>query len=93
MKQVVRRADQLRSMGKSSGELEVGPLGRNQGLASVWQNQHELQVALAVRVSEDLQGSALKGVMRTDDGHPLREVLRVGSVWRCPSITWTTNGR
>jgi len=43
MKQVVRRADQLRTMGKSSGGLEVGPIGWDQRLASIWQNQHEMQ--------------------------------------------------
>jgi hypothetical protein len=42
-------------------------------------------VALAVRVPENLQRLAFKGVVRAGDGHALREVLRVGSVWRCPS--------
>jgi hypothetical protein len=90
MKQVIRRADQLRSRGKSCGELEVGPIGWDQRLASIWQNQHEMQSALAVHVSENFQGLAFKRVVRTSDGHPLREVLRVGSVWRCPSIGFRT---
>ena len=89
MKQVFRTAEQERSRDDGAG-LEVCPLGGNQGLASVRQNQHELQVALAVRVPEDLQGSALKGVMRTDDGHLLGKVLTVGSVWRCPSTPFLT---
>ena len=77
-------------MAGDSARLEIGPRGRNQGLASVRQNQHELQVALAVRVPEDLQGSALKGVVRTGDCHLLRKVLTVGSVWWCPSTGSTT---
>ena len=60
LKQVLRQAEQGRTNGSESARLEVSPLGRNQGFASVRQNQHELQVALAVRVPEDLQGSALK---------------------------------
>ena len=42
-------------------------------------------MALAVRGSEYLQRVALKCVVRTGDSHPLRKVLTVGSVWRCPS--------
>ena len=49
-------------------------------------------MALAVRVSEHLERLALKRVVGTGDGHPLREVLRVGSVWRCPSTNSSTIG-
>ncbi|MGB8477723.1 MAG: hypothetical protein WCE63_02645 [Acidobacteriaceae bacterium] len=60
--------------------MEVGPGGRHQRLASIRQNQHELQVATAVRVPEHLQRLALKRVVRAGDGHPLGKVLTVGSV-------------
>jgi len=72
-------------MGKSSKGLEVGPISGDQRLASIWQNQHEMQPAVAVRGPENLQRVTFKSVVRTGDGHPLREVLTVGSVWRCPS--------
>src|ERR1019366_3693084 len=39
-----------------------------------------------VRVPEDLQRLSLKRVMRAGDGHSLREVLTVGSVWWFTSI-------
>jgi len=93
LKQVLRDAQQGGTREGNGAGLEVGPLGGNQGLASIRQNQEELQVALAVRALQYLQSVALKCVARADDSHPLRKVLTVGSVWRCPSTTWTTNGR
>jgi hypothetical protein len=85
MKQVVRRANQLRAMGRDRVGLEVRPLGGNQRLAAVRQNQNELQSVLPVRVSQDFQRLSLERVVRTRDGHALGEVLRVGSVWRFAS--------
>ena len=82
----------MEGLGTRGAGLEVGPLGGDQGLASIRQNQDELQAAVAVRVPEHLQRLAFKSVVRAGDGHPLREVLRVGSVWRCPSIRFRTNG-
>jgi len=51
-----------------------------------------LQAVLAVRVAEDSESLAYKGVMRASEGDPLREVLTVGSVWRCPLTRSLTNG-
>jgi hypothetical protein len=45
---------------------------------------------MAVRVSENLRRLTFKGVVRACDGHPLREVLTVGSVWQCPSTEFPT---
>ncbi len=81
MKQIVRCANKLRTIERGRVGLEVGPFSGNQGLASVRQNQNELQSALPVRVSQDVQRLSFEGVVRTRDGHPLGEVLTVGSVW------------
>jgi hypothetical protein len=85
LKQVFGRPHQRRPLARDRERLKVGPLGRQERLASVRQNQHEVQAALTVRVAEDSQRLAYKGVMGASDGNPLREVLTVGSVWRCPS--------
>jgi hypothetical protein len=92
MKQIVRCANKLRTMGRDRVGLEVRPFGGNQRPASVRQNQNELQSVLPVRVSQDFQRPSLERVVWTRDGHPLGEVLRVGSVWRFPSMAFRTNG-
>ena len=86
MKQIVGCANKLKTMGRGGVGLEVGPFGGHQGLTSVRQNQNELQSALQARVSQDFQGLSFERVVRTRDGHPLGEVLMVGSVWRFPWI-------
>jgi hypothetical protein len=91
--QVLQRADELKAGRRACGGREVRPLGGNQRLASVRQNENELQAATHAGVPKDLQRLSLEGVMRARNGHALRDVLTVGSVWWFPSITWTTNGR
>ena len=86
MKQIVRCANKLRAIGRDRVGLEVRPSGGDQRLASVRQNQNELQSVLPVRVSQDFQRLSFERVVRTRDGHPLGEVLMVGSVWRFPWI-------
>ena len=90
MKQMVRRADKLGTIRRNGVGLEIRPFGGDQGLASVRQNQNELQAALPVRVSQDFQRLSFERVARTRDGHPLGEVPTVGSVWRFPSGPWIT---
>jgi len=90
MKQVVRCANKLRAIGRDRVGLEVRPFSGNQRLASVRQDQNELQSVLPVRVAQDFQRLSFERVVRTGDGHPLGEVLRVGSVWRFASIELTT---
>lgn len=90
MKQIVGCANKLKTNRGNRVGLEVCPFSGNQGLASVRQDQNELQSALPVRMSQDFQRLSLERVMRTGDGHPLREVLTVGSVWRFPSTRFRT---
>jgi hypothetical protein len=90
--QVLQRADELKAGRRACGGREVRPLGGDQRLASVRQNENELQAATHVRVPKDLQRLSLKRMMRTGDGHSLREVLTVGSVWWFPSTNSSTTG-
>jgi hypothetical protein len=67
--------------------MEICPLGGDQRLAPVRQNENELQTAVHPRVPEDLQRLSLERMMRAGDSHTLREVPVVGSVWWLPSTT------
>ena len=90
MKQIVRCANKLRAIGRDRVGLEVRPFGGDERLASIRQNQNELQSVLPVRVSQDFQRLSFERVVRTRDGRPLGEVLTVGSVWRFPSTRFHT---
>ena len=70
--------------------LKVRPFGGDQRLASVRQNENELQATAHARVPEDLQRLSFEWVMRAGDDHSLREVLTVGSVWWFPLIPFHT---
>ena len=83
--QVIQRADERRILWCAGGSLEVGPIGGDQRLASVRQNENELQAAGHAGLPEDLQRLSLEWVMRTRDGHAFGEVLMMGSVSWCPS--------
>jgi len=90
--QVVQRGDGRGLRWRAGDGVEVSPVGGDQRLTSVRQNEHELQAAAHARVSQQLQGLSLEGVMRAGDGHSLREVPMAGSVWWFPSIeSITTN--
>ena len=92
MKQIVGCANKLKTMGRDPVGLEVRPFGRDERLASIRQNQNELQSVLPVRVPQDFQRLSFERVVQTRDGDPLGEVLTVGSVWRFPSMGFPTNG-
>ena len=84
--QIIERADEFRSLWRAQGTLEVRPVGGDQRLTAVRQNEHELQAARHAGLPKDLQRLSLERVMRTCDDHSLREVLTVGSVWWFPLI-------
>jgi hypothetical protein len=83
-KQVIERTDQQTSLWRAGGGLEIGPVGGDQRLTAVWQNEHELQATRHAGLPKDLQRLSLKWVMRTRDSHAFGEVLMVGSVWWFP---------
>jgi hypothetical protein len=86
--QIFKRPDELRTLRSATGE--VRPFRGDQRLASVWQDENELQAAAHVRVPQDLQGLSFEGVMRAGDDHSLREVPTVGSVWWFPLTPFHT---
>jgi hypothetical protein len=90
--QVIQRADQHRSFWRAGRNLEICPIGGNQGLAAVWQNENELQAAAHAGLPEDLQRLSVEGVVRTRDGDAFGKVLVMGSVSWCPSTTSVTSG-
>jgi hypothetical protein len=67
--QVFRRAGGLRILGRAVGGVEVRPIGRDQRLTSVRQNQNELQAPAHVRVPEDLQTLSFERMMRAGNGY------------------------
>jgi hypothetical protein len=90
--EVIQRADKLRILRCVGTILKIRPVGGNQGLTSVGQNENELQTARHARLPEDLKSLSFEWVMPTGDGHPLRKVLTVGSVRWFPLTTSTMDG-
>ena len=60
--------------------LQIGPCGRDKRAASVWKNQGQEQIPLAVRPTEKLQGLPLQRVVIAQDGYFGGETLEVGSM-------------
>src|SRR5713101_349812 len=60
--------------------LEVGPLRRDEGLGTVGQHQEQLETAVAVHPSQQIQGLTFKGMAPSCDRDYRREPLEVGSV-------------
>jgi hypothetical protein len=80
MKQLVHGGERWRLNRRRCGGYEIGPLNGNLGPAMIRQNQDQVTAAALVQTSEHGQRLAVKRVMRTCDGDPLRVVLEVGSV-------------
>ncbi len=89
--QIIQRADKRTTRRKGCASLEVRPFGGDQRLAPIRQDQNELQSAMPVRASKDLERLSVKRVMWAGDRHPLREVPEVGSVSWFPSTRSTKN--
>jgi hypothetical protein len=83
-KQVIERTDQQTSLWRAGGGLEIGPVGGDQRLTAVWQNENKLQAGGHAGLSQDLQKLSMERMMRTRDGHTFREDLMLGSVWWFP---------
>ena len=59
---------------------QIGPIGRDQRLTAIGQDQNEMQSTLTMRPLHNVQGSAIEGMTSTDNGDLLRKVLLMGSV-------------
>src|SRR6267143_280622 len=82
---VTQRADKRRVLRCDRRILKVGPVGGDQRLAAVRQNENELQAVGHARLPEDLQRLSFEGMVGTSDRHPFREVLMMGSLSWFPS--------
>jgi hypothetical protein len=68
--------------------MEVSPFGRDEGFASIRQNENELQTVGHADFPQDLEGLTFEWVMSTCDSDAFRKVLKMGSVSWCPSGPW-----
>src|SRR5437899_726045 len=68
--------------------FEVGPLRRDEGLGAVGQHQEQLETAVAVHPSQQIQGLTFKGMAPSCDRDYRREPLEVGSVSPFLSTVW-----
>ena len=84
-KQVFERAGDLWLLWKICRGLEICPRGRNQRLASVRQNQNEIQAFLPDGVPENFKRLSCKRMMAASDRYTLRIVPEVGSLRWFPS--------
>ena len=89
--QIIERADEQRSLWRAGDHLEICPLGGDQRLTAVWQDEHELQACGHADVPQDLQRLSMEWMMQTRDGHAFGEELMLGSVWWFPSIRYRTS--
>lgn len=92
MKQVLdgtQRRSRLnrKSVPRRSYSAIIGPLCWDHGLAAVGQNQHQIQAALTMDPTENLERSRFKGMVTADNRDPLRKVMMMGSVSWLTSIT------
>jgi hypothetical protein len=69
---------------------QIGPIGRNQRLTAIGQDQNEMPLTFAMRHPENLEGSAFERMANADNGHLLGEVVMMGSVSWLPLIPFRT---
>src|SRR5215813_8624746 len=94
MKQVLERAEYCccRCRGELCRQGQIGPIGRDQRLTAIGQDQNEMQSTFAMRPLHNVQGSALERMASTDNGDLLGKVLMIGSVsWLPLTLFHTVN--
>lgn len=77
--------------GRLLAGCQIGPFDWNERTATVGKNDEQTQ-AVAMHLPHDLQGHAFEGVTLTHDGHPVRNLVEMGSVSTRPSMRSTTIG-
>jgi hypothetical protein len=71
---------------------QIGPIGRNQRLTAVRQDEHEQPSPFAAQGPQKVQRLAFERMARTNDGDLLRKVLMMGIVSWFPSTRSPTSG-
>src|SRR5215471_14081860 len=79
-----------RCRGELCRQGQIGPIGRDQRLTAIGQDQNEMQSTFAMRPLHNVQGSALERMASTDNGDLLGKVLMMGSVSWLPLTTFHT---
>src|SRR5215831_17927733 len=91
MKQVLERAECCcRCRGELCRQSQICPIGRDQRLTAIGQDQNEMQSTLTMGPLHNVQGSAIERMASPDNGDLLRKVLMMGSVSWLPSTTFHT---
>jgi hypothetical protein len=81
LKQILERTDEAGILRlRRNGLREISPLGRDQRLTSVWQNQDKAKIALHDSVPKDFQTYSFERMMLASDCDTLRVVPKVGSL-------------
>ena len=63
----------------------IGPCGRNERPAAVWQNDENEQHAALLHAANDRQRLAFEGMALPDDRHLTWVIAAMGSLWMLPS--------
>jgi len=89
--QIIKRAERS-SRRRLDRAPQVGPPGRDQQMAAVWQHQDQLQHPPAAHPPHQLKRAALPRMTRAHHPHRRREAIEVGLVSCPPSPASTSRG-
>jgi hypothetical protein len=70
--------------------LPIGPVGRDQRAATVWQDHENQEGAAPPDAADYGQRLAFEGVALASDGHRIWNITVMGSLWPLPSTPSTT---
>jgi hypothetical protein len=71
--------------------VPIGPVGRNQRAATVWQDHQNEEDAAPPKAADNGQRLAFEGVALASDGYRIWNVTVMGSLWPLPSIRFRTS--
>ena len=72
--------------------VPIGPIGRNQRAATVWQDHENEEDAAPPDAADHGQRLAFEGVALAGDGQRIWNITVMGSLWPLPSTALTTTG-
>jgi len=72
--------------------VPIGPVGRNQRAATIWQDHENEQDAAPPDAADHGQRLAFEGVALAGDGQRIWNITVMGSLWPLPSIRSAGNG-
>jgi len=70
--------------------LPIGPVGRDQRAATVWQDHENQEGAAPPDAADYGQRLAFEGVALASDGHRIWNITVMGSLWPLPSTRFRT---